>query len=66
MDLNSAIHTAECGGHVRCDRTMRAGWTIRWVKAEKLLYFYDPNGDKRHKVMFNDAHRSSVTWQTVP
>lgn len=66
MDLNSAIHTAECGGHVRDDATMSPDWTVRYVKEEKLLYYFDPKGEKRHRVKFSDAQRSSYQWRTVP
>lgn len=66
MDLNSAIHTAECGGHVRDDATMAADWTVRYVRNEKLLYYFDPKGEKKHKVRFSDTQRASPLWRTVP
>lgn len=66
MDLNSAMHTAQCGGHVRDDTTMREGWTVRWVKEEKLLYYFDPKGERAHLVKFSDAQRTSFQWKTVP
>jgi hypothetical protein len=66
MDLNSAIHAAECGGYVRDDATMRADWTVRYVKNEKLLYYFNPQGEKKHKVIFSDAQRMSIQWRTVP
>lgn len=66
MDLNSAIHTAECGGHVRDDATMYAGWSMRYVKEEKLLYYFNPQGERAHKVKFSDAQRASSQWRTVP
>jgi hypothetical protein len=65
MDLNSAIHTAECGGHIRDDVTMAAGWSIRFDKGEKLLYYFNPKGEKAHKVRFSDAHRASFQWRTT-
>jgi hypothetical protein len=66
MDLNSAIHTAQCGGHVRDEATMREGWTVRWVADEKLLYYFNPKGEKAHKIKFTDAMRASYQWKTVP
>jgi hypothetical protein len=66
MDLNSAIHTAQCGGHVRDDANMVAGWTVRWDAKEKLLYYFDPKGEKRHKIIFSDAMRASFQWRTMP
>ena len=65
MDLNSAIQTAENGGHVRDDATMRPGWTMRYDKLQKLLYYFDPEGSRRHKVLFSDAQRSSPQWRTT-
>lgn len=66
MDLNSAIHTAQCGGHLRDDLTMTPDWTVRWVADEKLLYYFDPAGNKRHKITFSNAQRASFQWKTVP
>jgi hypothetical protein len=66
MDLNAAIHAAECGGHVRDDSTMIADWTMRYVKEEKLLYYFNPQGEKRHKVQFSNKMRTSFQWRTVP
>ena len=66
MDLNSAIHTAQCGGSLRDDATMSVGWTVRWVADEKLLYYFTPKGEKAHKIVFNDRMRASYQWRTVP
>jgi hypothetical protein len=66
MDLNSAMHTAECGGHVRDDTTMRADWTVRYVPTEKLFYYFNPKGEQAHRVQFSDAQRASIQWRTVP
>ncbi len=66
MDLSDAMHSAQCGGHVREDTLMKEGWTVRWDAAEKLFYYFDPKGEKRHKIIFTDAHRASWQWKTVP
>jgi hypothetical protein len=66
MDLNSAMHTAECGGHVRDDATMRADWTVRYIAKEKLFYYFNPQGERAHKVRFSEAQRASIQWRTVP
>lgn len=66
MDLNDATHSAQCGGFVRDDATMRHGWTVRWVPEEKLLYYFDPKGEKAHKIKFTDQMRASYQWRTVP
>jgi hypothetical protein len=65
MDLNSAIHTAECGGNIRDDSLMAEGWSIRFVKEDKLLYYFNPEGEKAHKVRFYDVHRASFQWRTT-
>ena len=66
MDLNSAIHTAKCGGHLRDDTSMKPEWTMRYVKDEELLYYFTPEGEKAHRVRFSDAQRTSIQWRTVP
>lgn len=66
MDLNSAIQTAQSGERVRDDATMSIGWTVRWVAAEKLLYYFKPTGEKAHKIIFNDQMRASFQWRAVP
>jgi hypothetical protein len=66
MDLNDAIHTAQCGGFVRDDATMRTGWSVRYVKEEKLLFYFDPKGERAHRVQFSDAQRASFQWKIVP
>jgi hypothetical protein len=64
MDLNSAIHEAQVrGARVRDDATMRPGWIIRWDPADQLLYYFRPNGEKAHKVVFSDAMRASPQWR---
>jgi len=65
VDLNDAIHTAECGGFIRNDDTMRPGWSIRWDAKDKLLYFFDPQGERKHRVQFSDTHRMSFQWRTT-
>ena len=65
VDLNSAIHSAECGAHIRDDITMATDWTIRYVVSEKCLYFFRPSGERAHKVRFTDAHRASYAWRTA-
>ena len=64
MDLNSAIYTAESGGHVRDEATMSPDWTIRYVAEEKLLYYFNPKGERAHKVHFSDMQRASYQWRT--
>lgn len=65
MDLNAAIKTAEAGVTVRDDATMATDWTVRYIKEERLLYYFDPKGEKRHKVKFSDAMRASYQWRIV-
>jgi hypothetical protein len=65
MDLNSATHTAQCGGFIRDDATMSPGWSIRYIKEEKLLYYFNPKGEQAHKVTFSDAQRASFQWRTT-
>lgn len=65
MDLNSAVEAAKSGALVRDDATMREGWTVRWVPEQKLLYYFDPKGDKRHRIIFTDQHRSSFQWKII-
>lgn len=65
MDLNAAVNFAIISGlPVRCDATMRAGWTVRYDPKDRLLYYFNPKGEKAHKVIFTDAHRSSFQWRT--
>jgi hypothetical protein len=64
MDLNEAMSVATSTGlSVRCDATMRFGWTIRYDPKDKLFYYFNPKGEKAHKVHFTDAHRSSFQWR---
>lgn len=65
MDLNEAVHAAQCGAHVRDDATMKPEWTVRSVADDKLLYYFNPKGERAHKVRFSDAQRSSFQWRTV-
>jgi hypothetical protein len=65
MDLNSAVHEAECGVSVRDDRTMAPDWTVRWVAEDKLLYYFRPNGERAHRVRFTDAQRASPLWRAM-
>ena len=65
MDLNQATEIAKSGVPVRADGLMREGWTVRWHAAEKLLYYFDPYGERKHKIMFTDAHRASYQWRPV-
>ncbi len=65
MDLNSAITVAESGTPVRDDASMTLDWTVRYVKEEQLLYYFDPKGEKRHKIKFSDAQRASYQWRIV-
>lgn len=65
MDLNNAIQIAEAGKSVRDDATMTPGWSVRYIKAEKLLYYFNPKGERAHKVRFSDAHRASYQWRTI-
>ena len=66
MDLNDATRVAQSGGFVRDDENMRHGWTVRWVADEKLLYYFNPQGEKAHKIVFTDLMRASYQWRTVP
>lgn len=79
MDLNSAIHTARCGGHVRDDANMAPDWKVCFVpklgaenasrplsEREGLLYYITPQGQRAHVVRISDSMRSSYQWKTVP
>lgn len=66
MDLNEAMIAAKAGAHVRDEPNMREGWTVRWVEPDGLFYYFDPYGEQKHKIAFNDAHRSSYQWRVVP
>lgn len=67
MDLSSATYVArEQGAHVRDDATMREGWTVRWVPEEKLLYYFNPQNERKHKVQISDAQRASYQWRIMP
>lgn len=78
MDLNSAMHTARCGGKVRDDAVMRADWGVAFfpvttkenmkrppAEREGLFYYVNPLGEKAHKIIFSDAMRSSFQWRTM-
>lgn len=65
MDLNSAEQAARSGACVRDDATMASDWTVRFVKEENLLYYFNPQGEKAHKVRFSDAMRASYQWRTA-
>jgi len=65
MDLNDAVHTAQCGGFVRDDATMAPGWSVRWDKDEKLLYYFNPKGERAHRIRFSDQMRASYQWRTT-
>lgn len=65
MDLNSAIEIAKTGEFVRDAASMKEGWTVRWVAAEKLFYYFDPKGEKAHKIIFSDRMRASFQWTLV-
>lgn len=64
MDLNQAFAVAKTGVAIRDDATMASEWTVRWHEKEKLLYYHDPKGVKRHKIKFSDAQRASFQWRT--
>lgn len=65
MDLNSAIYAAEAGDYVRDDASMTPDWTMRYIKAEKLLWYFNPKGERAHRVKFSDAQRASFQWRIV-
>jgi len=65
MDLNAAIKAAESGVAVRDDATMTVGWTMRYVKEDKLLYYFNPKGERAHRVAFHDAQRASYQWKII-
>jgi hypothetical protein len=65
MDLNEATLSAKCGSIVRDDATMKPGWTVRFVAEEKLLFYFNPKGDKANKILFTDAMRASYRWRVV-
>lgn len=78
MDLNSAMHTARCGGKVRDDATMRLEWAVIFVpkddkqsrrpplERDGLMFYVNPQGEKAHKLIITDAMRASFQWKTVP
>jgi len=66
MDLNGAVQAAQSGEHIRDDATMKPDWTVRFVAEEKLLYYFNPRGERAHMVRLSDAHRASFQWRTVP
>lgn len=65
MDLNAAIKSAEDGAVIRDDTTMRVGWTVRYLPAEKLLWYFNPKGERAHRIKFSDAQRASYQWKIV-
>ena len=65
MDLNEAMLSAKAGMQITEPMLLRESWTVRWVEVEKLFYYFGPNGGKRHKIVFNDAHRASYQWKVV-
>lgn len=65
MDLNAAIIAAEAGALVRDDASMTVGWTMRYIKTDKLLYYFNPKGERAHRVSFQDAQRASYQWKIV-
>lgn len=66
MDLNSAVQAAaRNGAHIRDDATMKEGWTVRFVKEEALLFYFDPKGERAHKLRISDAQRASFQWRIV-
>lgn len=78
MDLNSALHTARCGGYVRDDATMAPDWKVCFLPHDTPLnhklaraeqsgcYIYvDPKGEQAHAVRFSDAMKASYQWRTV-
>jgi hypothetical protein len=44
---------------------MKPGWTVRFVAEEKLLFYFNPKGDKANKILFTDAMRASYRWRVV-
>lgn len=80
MDLDSALHSCRCGGHIREDSIMAPNWKIAFVpdKAPANLklpvaerkgsYFYiNPHPDKEgYEVRFSDRMKASVQWRTIP
>lgn len=65
MDLNQATECARAGFAVRADGLMREDWTVRWHAKDKLLYYFDPMGVRKHKIVFTDQHRASYQWRVV-
>jgi len=65
MDLNQATECAKAGMAVRADGLMRDDWTVRWYAPERLLYYFDPKGVRKHKIVFSDQHRASFQWRVV-
>lgn len=48
---------------VRDDANMAVDWTVRWHKPESLLYYFNPKGERKHKIKFSDAMRASFQWR---
>jgi hypothetical protein len=77
MDLNQALHTCRCGGHIRCDGIMLPEWKITFIAnpgQEKLppekrvgeFKYIEPKGELAHTVRFSDGMKASPLWRTVP
>lgn len=65
MDLNSAMDVARQGTRITEPALMREGWTVRWDVETKLFYYFNPRGERAHKIIFTDEHRASYQWRAV-
>lgn len=80
MDLDDALHSCRCGGHIRNDSLMTRGWKIKFVpdpapanlklnpEQQNGSFFYiNPAPDKEgYEVSFSAKAKASVQWRTVP
>lgn len=80
MDLDDALHTCRCGGHIRNDSLMAPGWKIMFVPDKKpanlklpgpkqtgTYVYINPNPNKEgYEVRFSDLMKASVQWRTEP
>lgn len=79
MDLNDALHSCRCGGHIRDDANMTPEWTIYFrsdattencnrAPHERTgeFFYINPKTGPAHRVRFSDAMKASCQWRTVP
>lgn len=79
MDLDSALHTCRCGGHIREDSLMAAGWKIYFdpdktpanmklkpAKRTGNFFYINPATGPAYEVTFSAGMKASIQWKTVP